>query len=132
MAAKTKSSKPGKTVIVLTDQKNPPDCTEAQIGGTAVWECGNPDYPEFYLTFGESNPFNGRKNAKFKGSKDQPLTLLYKNAGSFQLQVTHISKKDGSQIERGPFCITVIRPPTHFFAPPHGCPPFCGGSAPLG
>jgi|SRR5271170_1144905 len=130
MAAKTTSRKPIKTAIVLTDPKNPQDCIEGQVGGTTIWECGKANFPEYYLIFGESNPFNGRKNARFKGSKDEPLTLVYKNAGIFQFHITHI-KMDGSKIDRGPFCITIIRPPTYIFAPPHGCPPFCG-AAPLG
>jgi len=124
MAAKRTFSKPVKTVTVLTNPENPQDSIQGQVGGTAKWECVKPNYPEFLLSFGESNPFNGRKNAKFKGSKDKPLTLVYKNAGTFQLHVTHI-KKDGSKIDRGPFRMAISEPPTHTFVPPHGCPPFC-------
>jgi hypothetical protein len=129
MAAKTKSIKPVKTDIILTDPTNPQDCIEVLVGGTIIWECGKADYPEYHLTFVESNPFNGRKNAKFKGSKDEPLTLVFKKVGTFRFHVTHI-KKNGSKIERGPFCIIIIPLPICIIKPPVGCPPRCG-SAPL-
>jgi len=124
MAVKGKHSKPVKTVIILTSPKNPLDCIEGQVGGTTLWEFGKSSYPDFYLYFRESNPFNARKSAIFKGSLDKPLTLVYKTAGTFQFDFVHI-KKDGSKIERGPFCIVVRRPPDQFLKPPHGCPPFC-------
>ena len=125
MAATRKSNKPVKTDIVLTDPKNLQDCIEILVGGTVIWECGKPTYPKFHVTFADVNPFNSRKNAKFKGSRDQPLTLVLKNAGTFRFNVTHI-KKDGSTIDWGPFCITICPPPICVIKPPPGCPPRCG------
>jgi hypothetical protein len=130
MAATRKSIKPVRTDIILAAPHKLRECIQVQVGGTVIWQCGKPTYPEFHLTFADANPFNSRQNAKFKGSKDQPITLVFKNEGTFRFKVTHI-KKDASTIDWGPFCITIIPLPICVIKPPPGCPPRCGGSGPL-
>ncbi|HTA85298.1 MAG TPA: hypothetical protein VK729_03445 [Silvibacterium sp.] len=120
MTTKTKSAtvtKSGKTVINVPNPDTLPVYSKAYIGATIAWKASTPSYPKFQLNFGESNPFNGRKNAKFSGETGQPLALVAKNAGDFEYKITHI-KQDGSKCHTGPFAIRVQIGPKR-------CPPFC-------
>jgi hypothetical protein len=122
MTTKTKSAtvtKSGKTVINVPNPDKVPVYSKAYIGTTIAWKASTPSYPKFQLNFGESNPFNGRKNAKFSGETGQPLALVAKNAGNFEYKITHI-KQDGSKCHTGPFALNV-QPNIG----PKRCPPFC-------
>jgi hypothetical protein len=120
MATKTKSGTVAKSRDTVINVPNPdklPVYTKAYIGATIAWKASTPSYPKFQLNFGESNPFNGRKNAKFSGETGQPLALVAKKAGAFDYKITHI-KRDGSKCLTGPFALNVR-------IGPRGCPPIC-------
>jgi hypothetical protein len=123
MAAKKKSSKNKNSTKPIPDPFCESYYMHGQVGGTATWECATPNYPKFQLIFKASNPFNGAQNAEFSGNSKRPLSLAFKNAGTFEYLIRHIMR-DGSNMLVGPYCVNVV-PPTLFQIPPRKCPPEC-------
>jgi hypothetical protein len=121
MTAKTKSGTSAKSGITVINVPNPESLplNMARVGTPIHWNWNTPSYPEFQLEFGKSNPFDGTKNAKFSGGKDQPLWLVPENPGDFEYKITHI-KHDGSKCLTGPFALNV-QPNIG----PKRCPPVC-------
>lgn len=114
MANKKENQQPvnNKVVITVPNPDSLPLTTKIPIGGTATWKCSTSKYPKFQINFAESNPFNDRKNAKFKGSNSQPVALEVKKRGNFTYNIKHIKPGGGRGTLTGPFKLTAgIRKP---------------------
>jgi hypothetical protein len=108
-------------VFNVPDPDNPLYNVQAEVGGTATWNCNTPDYVEFEIIFVESNPVDSRKKATFRGTKDQPVVLSLKTAALFNYKIRHI-RADGTHKVTGPYSLGVA-PPEQFDAHCKGCPP---------
>jgi hypothetical protein len=122
MANKAKSSDAASVVFNLPDPDEPSKTNHAEVGGTATWNSKSLNYPEFEVSFKGANPFNNKKNAKFKGNQKQPIVLVLNIPGKFTYVVKH-KKEKGNSKDSGPFCIGVA-PPHKFFGRCKGCPPW--------
>jgi hypothetical protein len=122
MAKSSKSTKTGNGAEPL-HSCNPSRFLHGHVGSTATWKCGTPEYPNFHLNFAGTNPYSGTKTATFKGTEKKPVKIALNHPGHFVYTINHI-KPDGTQVEGGPYCLSVAPPPT-FLIPPRDCPPRC-------
>ena len=121
MATQAKSYNAVNAVFNVPDPDNPLYNVQAEVGGTATWNCNTPNYVEFQIIFIESNPVDSRKNATFTGTNDQPAVLSLETAGLFKYKIRHL-RADGTHKVTGPYCLGVA-PPEQFDVHCKGCPP---------